>query len=46
MADYLGKTTAGAVKCSPKWTEKGGAINSKLIKQIVIEYGSNGVQVN
>jgi len=41
MADYLQKTTAGAIKCSPKWTEKGGHLNSKLLRQIVKEYGNN-----
>ena len=41
MADYLHKTTAGAIKCSSKWTEKGGLMNSKLLKQIVKEYGIN-----
>jgi len=46
MADYLGKTTAGAVKCSPKWIEKGGAMNSKLVKQILKEYGSNGAHTS
>ena len=44
MADYLQKTTAGAIKCSPKWTEKGGNMNSKLLRQIVKEYGINRSQ--
>lgn len=42
MAEYLQKTTAGTIKCSSKWTEKGGHLNSKLLRQIVREYGING----
>ena len=41
MADYLQKTTAGVIKCSTKWTEKGGHLNSKIMRQVVKEYGIN-----
>jgi hypothetical protein len=43
MADYLTKTTAGSIKCSPKWTEKSGINNGKLIRKIVKEFFGGGM---
>lgn len=43
MAEYLTKTTGGSIKCSPKWTEKGGLKNGKLIRKLVKEFYGGGM---
>ncbi len=43
MAEYLEKTTAGSIKSSAKWTEKGGSNNGKMIRKIVKEFYGGGM---